>query len=141
MIECEHCGSRHRTQEAVDACGARAERRAAREAAKLADRVQRARNHATRPPATFIRESLTLGIRWVNIISGLNKSYFPPEGKKKWDLVSVIELDSQRLKWPEGEWTWPKGVIGVTELLKRTGTYVDTNIEGLAAIEEGEQDA
>ncbi len=139
MIACEHCGGRHREQAAVDVCAARVERRAARAAKALADRVQRARNHATRPPAAFIRESLTLGIRWVNIIAGLNRSYFPPEGKKKWDLVSVIELDSQRLNWPEGEWEWPAGVIGVTTLLKRTGTFVDTDMEGLAL--EEEQDA
>lgn len=106
----------------------------------MADRIQRARNHATRPPATFIRESLTLGIRWVNIIAGLNKSYFPPEGKKKWDLVSVIELDSQRLNWPEGEWEWPPGVIGVTTLLKRTGTFVESGIEGRVLEEEEEND-
>lgn len=97
--KCDYCDKSHRTEEALEKCKVRAERREAREKKVAADKARRESNARNVPPAQFIRERMAMGGNWTNVVAFLNREYPPPPNKPKWDLATVIELDSQRLKW------------------------------------------
>ena len=86
----------------LDKCKARTEARVLREKKKVEEEAQKVRNAEDHPVEAFIRELYKDGMASVNIIARLNREYPPPEGKDKWDLISVVDLYSTQLNWPMG---------------------------------------
>jgi hypothetical protein len=125
VIECPTCGRSHRTEKAVDLCAARAAKRAEREEKREADRIRRVENWKKKPPQDYIRERLSAGTAWVNIIAGLNREYPPPyPWSRGWTLIEAVAWDCERLNWPDraaGEYiVWPEDRITTAQLERST---------------------
>jgi hypothetical protein len=109
VIECKHCGKRHRTNELVEKCRARAERREKRDRKKAQDGRRRALNARRLQPVDLICEMRREEYAYNKIAARLKRDYpvrCPDCYPRGWDTISVIILHSPAHVWPEGA-TWP----------------------------------
>lgn len=96
---CETHPRGHRTEEARDACIAKAERRAKRKAAKEADEARRLSNREQEMEEAYIRRRFCAeGDKAVNVAAGLNRDY--PKRKNPWSWSDVIAVHANHLNWP-----------------------------------------
>lgn len=100
MYECrgEHAKG-HRTEEARDACLAKQERRAKREAKKEADILRRENNCAREPVDDYVKRRFCIEqTPAVSVAASLNRDY--PRRDRPYDWVSIIEIHAGHLRWP-----------------------------------------
>lgn len=99
MFKCETHTKGHRTEEARDACIAKAERRKERKAKAKAEEERRSANRLREPEEEYIRRRFCREQdKAVNVAAGLNRDY--PKRENPWGWADVVEVHANHLNWP-----------------------------------------
>jgi len=103
VYECEAHKRGHRSEEARDACVAKEERRAKREAAKKADTERREANLLRESVDAYVKRRFCIeGTPAVNVAASLNRDYPPRASGRPWDWAAVVTVHSEHIRWPIG---------------------------------------
>jgi len=99
VIDCEFCGKRHRTEEQIAKCKARAERAVALANKRETERLRREHNLEKIPVSSLVRQMRRFaGEPYEKIVARLKKDYPPPYDT--WGVYEVVEEYAKLLNWP-----------------------------------------